>query len=285
MRIKYRKDGILRCHDRSCHFATVPNESATLKAMNLEDPQTLALFLEVYGTLPRAGPGSTEDTLRALALVPTPNVRRILDLGCGPGAQTLVLADACPNASILALDILPTMVAETRRRLAEAGHERRVEATVGDLLAPKVADRSQDIIWCEGAIYNAGITNALRRWRPLIADDGSVAFTEPVWLHSNPPAAVAAWWRREYPAITDEAGVRRQIAAAGFATVATFALPPESWWNEYYEPMTARIDELRASHPEDPIAEEIAVEAANEIETFRSHSQDYGSAFFIVRPR
>ncbi len=57
--------------------------------MDLEDPRTFELFLEIYGTLPRAGPGSTADTLRALAMVPTPEIRSALDLGCGPGALDL----------------------------------------------------------------------------------------------------------------------------------------------------------------------------------------------------
>ena len=60
--------------------------------MDLADPRTFELFLEIYGTLPRAGPGSTEDTLRALALVPgDPRPKTVLDLGCGPGPQTVVL--------------------------------------------------------------------------------------------------------------------------------------------------------------------------------------------------
>jgi methylase of polypeptide subunit release factors len=79
--------------------------------MDLEDPRTFSLFLEIYGTLPRAGPGSTADTLRALSMVPHTDVRSVLDLGCGPGAQTLVLAEVLPEADILALDLNPPMVA------------------------------------------------------------------------------------------------------------------------------------------------------------------------------
>jgi hypothetical protein len=41
--------------------------------MDLGDPRTFSLFLEIYGTLPRAGPGSTADTLQALSLVPNPD--------------------------------------------------------------------------------------------------------------------------------------------------------------------------------------------------------------------
>ena len=56
-------------------------------------------FLEVYGTLPRAGPGGDEHTLRALGLVPPPPPRAVLDLGCGPGAHTVALASALPASA------------------------------------------------------------------------------------------------------------------------------------------------------------------------------------------
>lgn len=89
--------------------------------MDLDDPHAFQLFLEVYGTLPRAGPGRDEHTTRALRLVPGPNPRTILDLGCGPGAQTACLARALPEARILALDVLADLVEEANRRFIAAG--------------------------------------------------------------------------------------------------------------------------------------------------------------------
>ncbi|MDH4144982.1 MAG: class I SAM-dependent methyltransferase, partial [Acidimicrobiia bacterium] len=89
--------------------------------MDLDDPHTLALFAEVYGTLPRAGPGADAHTLRALRSVPGPPPSTVLDLGCGPGPQTLALARARPDARILAVDRWPSMAERTNRRLADAG--------------------------------------------------------------------------------------------------------------------------------------------------------------------
>ena len=83
--------------------------------MDLSKPHDLELFLQVYGTLPRAGPGDTQSTVNALALVPWPSPKTVLDLGCGPGAQTLVLAEVLPDAEILALDVLPPMVSRAQR--------------------------------------------------------------------------------------------------------------------------------------------------------------------------
>jgi trans-aconitate methyltransferase len=253
--------------------------------MNLADPRTFELFLEVYGMLPRAGPGSTADTLRALGLVPTEKIRSVLDLGCGPGPQTLVLAEALPKALVLALDLVPHFVEEARRRVVQSGLEDRVRVEVSDMMTVEVPEASQDLIWCEGAIYFAGITNALTAWISLLTKSGTVVFTEPVWIHPSPPAELVAWWRKEYPAITDDEGVRAAVAAAGYDVVGSFPLPVASWWDEYYGPMEMKIPEFLAAHPNDSIAREIAEEATGEIEMFRRHSDFYSYAFFVVRPQ
>ncbi|MCP3937830.1 MAG: class I SAM-dependent methyltransferase [Actinomycetia bacterium] len=253
--------------------------------MDLGDRHTFQLFLEVYGTLPRAGPGSTAETLRGLSLVPNKgNIQRLLDLGCGPGAQTLVLAGALPEADVLALDLAPQMVAEARRRCDEAGLGDRVEVAEGDLTAPQVPAASQDLIWCEGAIYFAGIEAALSTWRPLLSAGGVVAFTEPIWIGRSPPEELAAWWNEEYPAISDEDGVRAAVSSAGFETIGFFGLAAASWWDEYYEPMETRVKKLLHEHPQDPVAVEIAAVATNEIEMFRRFSDFYTYGFFITRP-
>ncbi len=252
--------------------------------MDLSEPAVFALFLEIYATLPRAAPGSTADSHRALDLVPTRPIRTVLDLACGPGAQTLALAEALPNASIRALDLVPEMVTEANRRIAAAGLEHRVRADLGDMMDPGVPAESQDLIWCEGAIYFVGIENALRCWRGYLAENGSVAFTEPVWITASPPDELVSWWRSEYPAITDEDGVRDAITAAGYATVGHFVLSADSWWDDYYRPMELHVANFTASHGDDPVALEIAVTAEREIEMFTNYHDHYSYGFFVVRP-
>ena len=46
---------------------------------------------------------------------------RILEAGCGVGAQTITLAENSPDAKIIAVDISATSVARAKRKVAAAG--------------------------------------------------------------------------------------------------------------------------------------------------------------------
>ena len=149
---------------------------------------------------------------------------------------------------------------------------------------PPVAARSQDLIWCEGAIYNLGVTEALLAWRPFLSPTGTVAFTEPVWLVDRPPREIVDWWSAEYPAVSDRGGVEARIAAASHRVLSSFVLPASAWWDEYYRPMQDRIDQLRARMPHDPVVEGVASEAEAEIDLFRRYADCYSYEFFVVEP-
>ena len=77
-------------------------------------------FIELYGSLPRGGPGDNSSTRRAFAMLEhVPPEPRILDLGCGPGMQTVELLRLSGGTAV-ALDLLPQMIARVREA-AEAG--------------------------------------------------------------------------------------------------------------------------------------------------------------------
>jgi trans-aconitate methyltransferase len=253
--------------------------------VDFSDPEVFERFLALYGALPRAAPGSDEATRAALGSLPIGPRRNVLDLGCGPGAQTLSLTGALPESIIVAVDLLPTMVAETARRSRAAGAADQIFAAVADMASPPVPHGSQDLIWCEGAIYFLGVAAALRTWRSYLNDRGCVAFTEPVWLHPYPDKEIESWWSHEYPAMTDAIGVRQAVLDAGYSVIDSFVLPVEAWWNDYYSPMEARIPGFLAEYGWDEIAFEIAAAAEEEISMFRRFSDAFSYSFFVANPR
>jgi hypothetical protein len=153
------------------------------------------------------------------------------------------------------------------------------------MAAPPVALHSQELIWCEGAIYFLGVTEALRTWRPYLTGCGCVAFTEPVWLQSNLHKEIESWWSREYPAMTDMAGVQQAIFDADYRVIDSFVLPADAWWTDYYRPMEARIPRFLDEYSGDEAAKEVAAAAEEEISMFRRFSDAYSYGFFAAGPR
>jgi len=167
--------------------------------------RTASLFLEIFHGLPRQGPGDVASTIKALGLVPAVGREtRVLDLGCGTGFQTRVLAEYSP-ARFVAMDNHAPFVEEANRYARERGIADRVETRVGDMRQPGFAPGSFELIWCEGAIYVVGFDAGLRSWHPLLAPGGHMAVTEVCWSKPDPPAECAEFWAREYPAIRDPA--------------------------------------------------------------------------------
>jgi ubiquinone/menaquinone biosynthesis C-methylase UbiE len=62
--------------------------------LDFNDPLFQQIFFEVHRGLPREGPGDEESLRQALSLVSgLPPNPRILDIGCGPGRQTIDLVE------------------------------------------------------------------------------------------------------------------------------------------------------------------------------------------------
>src|SRR5262245_40331320 len=171
--------------------------------MNFNDERQRQIFFEVHSGLPREGPGNRESTQRALALAGAlPAASRVLDIACGPGMQTLDLAELLPNATITAIDGHAPFLLQMRRRAAQHGHGPSITEQLAALRALPFAPDSFDLIRCEGAAYIMGLERALEAWRPLLTSNGRMAVTEPVWLRADAPEHVARQWQ-SYSAMTD----------------------------------------------------------------------------------
>ncbi len=162
----------------------------------MAEDTTTALFFELFSRLPQQGPGDTASTLRALSLVPDIGPEtRILDIGCGSGRQTRVLAQNSP-ARIVAIDNHPPFVDELNRETRRLDLAERVTARVADMQSLDFTDASFNLIWCEGTIYIAGFEASLRDWHRLLVGGGHMAFTEVCWTRPDPPPECVSFWER-----------------------------------------------------------------------------------------
>lgn len=239
------------------------------------------LFVAIHEGLPRQAPGSDEATLQALALLgPLPPNARILDMGCGPGAQTLVLAR---HAEVTAVDLHQPFLDELAERARTAGVSDRIHPMHASMDEVSFKSQRFDVIWAEGSAYVVDVHRALQRWKAHLKPGGGLVLSELTWLTADPPAEVRDFWTRAYPAMRDLAGNRELMEHAGYEVVGHFTLPESAWWDPYYAPMEARLADLRLRYADrEDLLDTLAEEAA-EIELYRRHSDSYGYVFYVLR--
>ncbi len=242
-------------------------------------------FLQFHHGLLRKGPGTDAATAEAFRRVEPllPTCPSILDVGCGGGAQTLVLAGLTPG-SLVAVDSYPPFIEELRGRVATRGLAGRVTVRVGDMKALEFPPASFDLVWCEGALFILGFEEGLRTLRPLLRGSGVVVVTEATWLRPlhEVPAEVRAFWAEACPAMTDVEGNLALARRAGFAPLAHFTLPEEGW-AAYVDPLERRMDQVLAANPGNPDAEEAARSERREFAMFREHLGWFGYEFFLLQ--
>jgi cyclopropane fatty-acyl-phospholipid synthase-like methyltransferase len=145
------------------------------------------VFWDVMGGLPRQGVGSDVVTAEALArCVELPPKPDILDIGCGPGRQSLVLARAT-GGHVTAVDLHAGFLDELRDHAAAAGLDDRITLLRADMRDLPLQPATFDLIWSEGAAYAMGVTAALVAWRRLLRPGGHLGYSDLVWTEADRP--------------------------------------------------------------------------------------------------
>src|SRR5689334_14645508 len=136
------------------------------------------LFWRAHTGLPREAPGSAATTRLLLRLAGVlPHAPRIVDVGCGTGPASILLAQLT-GGSVTAVDRHEPFLAEVAEKARLAGVA--VDTLNASMDALPVTD--VDLLWAEGSAYILGFDAALATWRPLLSEHGTVVLTEAEWL-------------------------------------------------------------------------------------------------------
>lgn len=238
------------------------------------------IFWEIHRGLPREGPGDNKSTRRAyLMLKDLPRNPRILDVGCGPGMQTVELAKLS-EGQIDALDNYQPFLDQLDLKIEKEELYRKIKLVKGDMLHLPYDNNTFDLIWSEGAIFIIGFERGLQDFKPFLTDEGYLVVSELSWLRTNVPLEINEYMKRVYPSIKTIKGNLNIAKKVGYSVVGFFVLPSKSWWTDYYNPIMAKLPSLKEKYKDNEEKLQHVAHHEVEIEMFRKYSNYYGYVFY-----
>jgi ubiquinone/menaquinone biosynthesis C-methylase UbiE len=243
------------------------------------------ILTDFYKNLTRQGPGSDEDTLRALYMIDIRNSKnlKIADIGCGTGAQTMVLAEKL-DGEIIAVDLFGQFLDELNERAKKLGFSQKIKTIAKSMDALPFEKEEFDIIWSEGAVYSMGFEAGIKYWHQFLKKGGYLAVSEIIWTTDNRPEEIAEFWTAEYPEIDTAEGKIKTLENNDYSLVDYyFVLSEESWMKNYYEPIENQLDTFLERHENSELAQEIVEEQEAEMDLYENFKEYFSYGFFVAK--
>ncbi len=187
----------------------------------------------------------TRPAQELLARVPLIAAARVVDLGCGPGNSTELLAQRFSQAQVTGIDNSQAMLASARERLPAARFELGDIATwVPAVSQGAVAGRAPDLIYANAALqWVPGHETLIQRLFAALAPGGVLALqmpdnrAEPSHRLMREVAAQAPW----AAAIGDAPKLRTDLLDIGgyYDLLAPVAASVDAWHTIYQHPMAS----------------------------------------------
>ncbi|HEX2787113.1 MAG TPA: methyltransferase domain-containing protein [Ignavibacteria bacterium] len=243
------------------------------------------IFYEIHKDLPREGPGDNASTRKALSYLKNlPKDAKILDIGCGPGMQTLELAKNLESTSckIIALDNHEPFLKVVDEKAKKENLSEKIQTHYGSMFSLEFEDESFDCIWAEGSIYIIGFKRGIKEWKNFLKEGGYLVVSEISWLKFDVPEEAKEFWSTKYPVKQIYENLH-DIKESGYEIIEHFTLPSESWRTDYYTPIENRITSLWDKYINDQEAMNVLYDTQQEINMFNKYSDYYGYVFYVMR--
>ena len=244
----------------------------------------LELIIDLHKNSDRQGPGSEKETLKALGFMNLPNDQKlkIADIGCGSGGQTLTLAQKI-NCQITAVDLYPEFFDELNEKSKRLGLKEKIVPLQKSMEDLPFKSEEFDVVWSEGAIYNVGFENGIKKWKNYLKVGGYLAVSEITWITNSRPKEIEDFWKQEYSEIDTAPNKIKILENNGYSLVGYFYLNHDSWIENYYKPMEARFEAFLKRHNNSELACKVVEEYKSEINLYLKYKDYYSYGFYIAR--
>jgi len=239
------------------------------------------LICEYYSNMKRQGPGSPEVTIKALSFIDNLTQESIIvDLGCGTGGQTMVLAQHAPG-QIKGIDLFPKFIELFNANAQKQNLQNRVQGLIGSMDQLPFHREELDLIWSEGAIYNIGFERGLKEWKEFLKPGGYVAISEASWFTEERPLEIEEFWMDAYPGIDTIPNKIAQMQQAGYIPVASFILPDKCWTEHFFAPQLETKKLFLEKHAGNKTVAEFIANQNHEEKLYDKYKAFYGYVFYI----
>jgi ubiquinone/menaquinone biosynthesis C-methylase UbiE len=251
------------------------NENKTIHEFELN------LICEYFSNLKRQGPGSQEMTIKALSFIENLKDNSIIvDLGCGTGGQTMVLAQNAPG-QITGVDIFPAFINLFNSNTEKLNLQSRVKGIVGSMDNLSFKEEELDLIWAEGSIYNIGFERGLNEWNGLLKKGGYVVASEASWFTEERPDEINEFWNDSYKEIDTIPNKVNQMQKAGYIPVATFIIPESCWIEQFFEPQVPVQESFLKNYAGNKSIEGFIAYMRREAQLYSKYKEYYGYVFYV----
>jgi DNA-binding transcriptional MerR regulator len=245
-----------------------------------EHAQYMNDFMAVYSTIERWGPGSSDATIQALRSIPMTPSDHVLEIGCGKGTSTILLAEQS-GATITAVDNEILAINFLNNKIKGSELEACIKPICASMTELPFERHQFDAIWAEGCVYIMGMENALRQWRPFLKKDGYLMVSDLVWLIDTPDEELQQYWQSEYPDMSTISSRINLFETHGYKVVDHFSLGRDGWEN-YWAPLEQRVIELKMKQCDSQVLPDIEKEIAI---YKKSAGINFSYQYFILQTR
>lgn len=244
----------------------------------------LEIMIDFYLNIPRQGPGSAKETLKALEYTGLGSLQnlKVADVGCGTGAQTLTLAENL-NGHITAVDLFPEFLNALDENARKSDLQNRIKTDMQSMDKLPYEKDSFDLIWSEGAVYIMGFEEGLKSWRPLIREGGFLVVSEISWFTESRPSELEKYWENAYAEMDTVENKEKVIKKHGYDLVSSFMIPEYCWLDNYYNPIRNYLPKFIEKYPYEKAAKDLVEEMEIEIAIYDKYKKYFGYAFYIAR--
>lgn len=232
-------------------------------------------FYAAFKDMDRLALGSDKSTLKAIEYIDFNNDSQltILDIGCGAGASTLLLADYFKNSTIEAIDLFPHYLKVLDEKIADNDLDNRVYTCQMDMNDLDYPNCEFDIVFSEASAYIMGFAKALKSWKRVLKQNSYLIISELTWIQ-KPSKESKKFWKTHYPEIGTIENKIAKIKDEGYEFIDYFILP-KSDFESYYSNLESNLKKLEDN--------DFKKDFKKEIEVYENNSDDYSYVYYIMK--